>query len=168
MLILQLLNESGGPIFSNILSTEPRNMMQVAYYKIVKKRKLSPILFAESDLKILKKLKSAPKDSSSPVHAILISGNSHAAFLYKNSWRLLICCDASDNKSNVPDLDATFKLWNGFVLSWFQLILSWSIWRNLGWIWRLQFSMDLICKLLQLYCARQFQQRDEKAIDSYH
>ena len=85
MLILQLLNESGGPIFSNILSTEPRNMMQVAYYKIVKKRKLSPILFAESDLKILKKLKSAPKDSSSPVHAILISGNSHAAFLYKNS-----------------------------------------------------------------------------------
>ena len=37
----ELLNESGGPIFSTSLSTEPRNMTQVANRKTVKKRKLA-------------------------------------------------------------------------------------------------------------------------------
>ena len=42
----QLLDESGGPIFSNSLSTEPRNMTQVANRKTVKKRKLATTSFA--------------------------------------------------------------------------------------------------------------------------
>ena len=43
----QLLNESGGPIFSTpIISTEPRNLVQVANRKTVKERKLATTSFA--------------------------------------------------------------------------------------------------------------------------
>ena len=42
----QLLDESGGPIFSNSLSTQPRNMTQIANRKTVKKRKLTATSFA--------------------------------------------------------------------------------------------------------------------------
>ena len=50
----KLLNESGGPIFSTSLSTQSRNMTQVANRKTMKKRKLTTTSFApaQSDLEI--------------------------------------------------------------------------------------------------------------------
>ena len=70
----QLLNESGGPIFSTSLSTEPRNMMQVANRKSMKKRKLATTSFAplQSDLE---RFISAQRDSSSPVRTVVVSGD---------------------------------------------------------------------------------------------
>ena len=59
----QLLDESGGPIFSNCLSNELKNMMQVTNRKTVEKRKLATASVAspQSDLE---RLISAQRDSS--------------------------------------------------------------------------------------------------------
>ena len=111
----KLLNESGCPIFSNSLSTEPRNMTQVANYKAVKKtNKLATTSFAspQSDLE---RLISAQRDSSSPVRTVAVSGDSHIAFLYTDKQLKdteLFCCDPNDNNSCVLGIDTTFKLCN--------------------------------------------------------
>ena len=110
----QLLDESRGPIFSNSLSTEPRNMTQVANRKIVKKRKLATTSFAspQSDLE---RLISAQRDSSSPVRTVVVSGVSYIAFLYTDKQLKdieLFCCDLNHNRSRVLDIDTTFKLCN--------------------------------------------------------
>ena len=110
----QLLDESRGPIFSNSLSTEPRNMTQVANRKIVKKRKLATTSFAspQSDLE---RLISAQRDSSSPVCTVVVSGVSCIAFLYTDKQLKdieLFCCDLNHNRSRVLDIDTTFKLCN--------------------------------------------------------
>ena len=77
----QLLKESGGQIFPTSLSTEPRNMTQIANRKTVKKRKLASTSFAPPQSE-LEKLISAQRDSSSPVCTVVVSGKSHIVFLY--------------------------------------------------------------------------------------
>ena len=209
----QLLNESGGPIFSNSVSSEPRNMTQVANRKTVKKRKLATTSFAspQSDLE---RLISAQRDSSSPVRTVAVSGDSYIAFLYTDKQLKdieLFCCDPNDNKSCVLGIDTTFKLCNMWITDTSyrnKQLLSSRTRKNpvhLGPT-MMHFTKDegtcrkicvelisanpqlinlkkvgvdiedaifngfqsVICKLLQLYCARHLKQRDEKAIDSCH
>ena len=110
----QFLNESGGPIFSNSLSTKGRNMTQVANWKTVKKIKFATTSFAspQSDLE---RLISAQRDSSSPVRTVVVSGDSYIVFLYTDKQLKdieLFCCDPNDNKSCVPGIDTTFKMCN--------------------------------------------------------
>ena len=108
----QLLNESGGPIFSTSLSTEPRNMTQVANRKTVKKTSFA---LPQSDLE---RLISAQRDSSNPVCTVVVSGDTYIAFLYTEKQLKnieLFCCDPSDNNSCVLGLDTTFKLCNMWI-----------------------------------------------------
>ena len=112
-----LLNESGGPIFSTSLSTEPRNMSQVANRKTVKKRKFATASFAprQSDLE---RLISAQRDSSSSAGVAIVSGDLYIAFLYTDKQLKdieLFCCDPSDNSSCVQGIDTTFKLCNMWI-----------------------------------------------------
>ena len=75
MLIHQLVNELGGYIFSTTLSTEPRNTAQKANRKTVKKRKLELTSLAPPQSH-LERLTDAHIGSSTPVHTVVISGDS--------------------------------------------------------------------------------------------
>ena len=113
----QLLNESGGPIFSNSLSTKPRNMTQVPNRKAVKKRKLATTSFAlpQNDFA---SLISAQRNSSSPVRTVLVSRDSYIAFLYTDKQLKdieLFCWHPNDNNSCVLGIDTTFTLYNMWI-----------------------------------------------------
>ena len=86
-------------LFNTYLSTDQRNMTQVANRKTVKERKLATTSFApfQSDLE---RLISAQRDCSSPVCAVVLSGNSYIAFLYTDKQQKdneLFCCNPSGN-----------------------------------------------------------------------
>ena len=89
----QLLNESGGPIFSNFLFTESRNMTQVVNPKTVKKRKLATKSFASSQSDF-ERLISEQKDSSSPVCTMVVSGDSYIAIVYTDKQLKDMSCFA--------------------------------------------------------------------------
>ena len=92
-------------------------MTQVTNRKTVKKRKLATTSFA-SPKSDLERLIGAQIDSSSPVHTVVVSGNSYIAFLYTDNQLKdieLSCCDPNENKSCVLGIDTTFKLWNMWI-----------------------------------------------------
>ena len=132
MLIHQLVNELGGYIFSTTLSTEPRNTTQKANRKTVKKRKLELTSLAppQSDLE---RLTDAHIGSSTPVHTVVISGNSQIAFVYTVKQLKdieLFCSNANDNNSCVLGIDATFKLCNIWIIDTFTAISDFSATRR--------------------------------------
>ena len=94
ILIYQLLNETGGPIFSTSPSTEPWNTTQNANRKIVKKRKFALTSFALPQ-NYLKTLIDTKSDSSTRVHTVLIFADSYLTLPYVEKQLKdieLFCC----------------------------------------------------------------------------
>ena len=71
--------------------------------------------------KDLERLIDAQKNSSTPVHIVVISGDSCGPLRYtENTWRILSCF-ASGNNSCAVVIDTTFKLCNIRITSLFLL-----------------------------------------------
>ena len=108
-----LLENSGGPMFSSSISTEPRNYKQVLNRQNIKRQKVThtkqdnpnpnPSIYKDN----LQKLLAAQRDPKS----LIRSGDSYLAFLYTDKQLQDIeqfCC--GDNDVSVLGIDTTFKL----------------------------------------------------------
>ena len=108
-----VLQEAGGPIFSDTPSMEPRSVHQVTQRKsMINKRKRVDPESPPVPVHDLDKLLAMQRNPDSPVRTVLIFRDSYVAFIYSEKQLLdleMFCCDPRHDTS-VLGIDTTFNL----------------------------------------------------------
>jgi hypothetical protein len=106
-----VMDESGGPMQSTSVSSEPRNLTQVINRKTLLKKPLVGVPKTDLD-----KLRELQRDQDSLVRTVLQYGDCYIAFVYSDKQMKdieMFCC--KDTKCAVFGIDTTFKLCNMWV-----------------------------------------------------
>ena len=104
-----LLEEYGGPMLSQSVSNEPRNVKQIRNRQASKRAKSSTDRAVETD--DLTKLLLAQKDPNNYVQTVTVTEDRCIAFVYSDkqiSALEFFCC--TDDDASVLGIDTTFKL----------------------------------------------------------
>ena len=104
-----LLEECGGPMLSQLVSNEPRNVKQIRNRQATKRAKSSTDEAVETD--DLTKLLLSHKDPNNYVKTVTVTEDRYIAFFYSDkqiSDLEFSCC--TDDNASVLGIDTTFKL----------------------------------------------------------